>query len=152
MNNPIERIVQFNKDAGLLEKGYNDFLESSFQIEEALEGFNFPCTMTAIMTPSEIEPTHKNFSRYIVSSAMEEHRFSLVDVDRLDKACDAVVFAVGSMAKLGLTADQIMRSLNIVMDANRMKLGMPKDEHGKLIKPADFVGPEVHLQKVLDER
>ena len=39
MLNPIKRITQFNQDAGLLGKGYDDFLESSFQIEEALEGF-----------------------------------------------------------------------------------------------------------------
>ena len=35
----VQQIYDFNKQAGLLEKGYDDFLESSFQIEEALEGF-----------------------------------------------------------------------------------------------------------------
>lgn len=29
---------------------------------------------------------------------------------------------------------------------------MPKDELGKLTKPADFIGPEVSLQAILDER
>ena len=38
--NFIEDIYSFNEKAGLLENGYDDFLESSFQIEEALEGFN----------------------------------------------------------------------------------------------------------------
>ena len=37
--NFVQEIYDFNKQAGLLEKGYDDFLESSFQIEEALEGF-----------------------------------------------------------------------------------------------------------------
>ena len=77
---------------------------------------------------------------------------SISDVDRLDKACDAVVFAVGSMAKLGLNAQQITKALNIVMKANNQKLSMPKDEHGRLMKPDSFVGPEAELQKLLDER
>lgn len=35
---------------------------------------------------------------------------------------------------------------------NKTVLSMPKDEHGKLMKPADFVGPEAKLQSILDER
>ena len=31
------------------------------------------------------------------------------------------------------------------------KLSMPKNEYGKLTKPADFVGPEVKLQEILNE-
>ena len=76
----------------------------------------------------------------------------LSDVDRLDKACDAVVFAIGSMAKLGLNPQQITQSLNIVMEANMAKLKMGKDEHGKLLKPAGFTGPEPKLQALLDSR
>ena len=37
--NFIQQIYDFNQQAGLLDKGYDDFPESSFQIEEALEGF-----------------------------------------------------------------------------------------------------------------
>ena len=32
------------------------------------------------------------------------------------------------------------------------KLSMPKDEHGKLMKPANFIGPEAKLQVILYER
>ena len=63
-----------------------------------------------------------------------------------------MVFAIGSMTKLGLDANQIKRAMNIVMDANEAKLGCPKDEHGKLTKPADFPNPEPRLQQLLDER
>lgn len=150
--NPIELIHKFNYDAGLVEKGYDDFLESSFQIEEAMEGFRCPALMRAIGLPENLDTTPKNFSRFLVASAMAEHRFSLSAVERLDKACDAVVFAIGSMTKLGLSVDQITRSLNTVMSANFQKLTMPKDSHGKLMKPDDFVGPEEALQKILDER
>jgi hypothetical protein len=148
MNNPIKEIYRFNQQAGLLENGYDDFLESSFQIEEALEGFegslwrlDLPVTRNQ---PKEV-------SRYLVGR-VSQGIGTLPDVDRLDKACDAVVFAVGSMAKLGLNPQQITKALNVVMKANFQKLSMPKDEHGKLTKPSDFVGPEADLQKILDER
>ena len=77
---------------------------------------------------------------------------SLADVDRLDKSCDAIVFAVGSMAKLGLTPAQIHEALNIVMDANQAKTGCPKDSEGKLLKPDNFPNPEPRLQALLEVR
>ena len=76
---------------------------------------------------------------------------NIPDIERLDKAIDAIVFAVGSIAKLGLTPEQIERAILVVTEANLQKLTMPKDEYGKLTKPADFVGPEVKLQEILNE-
>ena len=149
MLNPIKRIVQFNQDAGLLGRGYDDFLESSFQIEEALEGFEnlhilnseLGCNYT---TPNEL-------SRHIVMLAKSSNPLS--DVERLDKACDSVVYAVGSMAKLGLSAQDITQALNIVMDKNLEKLkNKSYDAEGKLLKDESFVGPEAQLQLLLDKR
>ena len=153
MTNPIEQIHQFNHDAGLIDKGYNDFLESSFQIEEALEGFPYICDVFRALEP-EYEISNKqarDTARAILNTAMTPDT-TLSDVDRLDKACDAVVFAIGSMTKLGLTVDQITRSLNAVMHANFQKLTMPKDSMGKLMKNENFIGPEEKLQQILDER
>ena len=150
----VQQIYDFNKQAGLLEKGYDDFLESSFQIEEALEGFPNLQNLANILTDEESEErvrddaSPKNISRAIVQYVRGNTKIS--DVDRLDKACDAVVFAIGSMAKLGLTPAQIVEAMNIVTEANLQKLSMPKDEHGKLTKPANFVGPETKLQALLD--
>lgn len=143
-----EDIVQFNREAGLLGNGYDDFLESSFQIEEALEGFEQLDVLAADLKLT-VEATPKNLSREILGHVYTP---GIPDVDRLDKACDAVVFAVGSMAKLGLTAEQIVEAIGIVTDANSAKLLMPKDEYGKLSKPSDFIGPEVKLQTLLDSR
>lgn len=143
MSDFIQEIYDFNKQAGLLENGYNDFLEASFQIEEALEGFP-----THLILPESSSDTPKDVSRELIKGL----RFEGSDVDRLDKAIDAIVFAVGSIAKLGLTPEQISRAISVVTNANLQKLSMPKDEFGKLTKPADFVGPEVELQKILDER
>ena len=153
----VQQIYDFNKQAGLLEKGYDDFLESSFQIEEALEGFG---DLPYLQVRLHSEGKHyeelcnpKEISRQIVRLAeMDSKPTNIPDVDRLDKACDAVVFAIGSMAKLGLTPAQIIEAMNIVTEANLQKLSMPKDEHGKLTKPANFVGPETKLQAILDKR
>ena len=139
----IDAIYQFNKQAGLLEQGYNDFSESAYQIEEALEGYEIAHGFTVHLD------TPKEMSRTIVRA---QGPFIGTDVDRLDKAIDAIVFAVGSIAKLGLTPLQIREAIEIVTTANLQKLSMPKDEFGKLTKPADFIGPEAKLQELLDRR
>ena len=139
----IDAIYQFNEQAGLLEQGYNDFSESAYQIEEALEGYEIAHGFTVHLD------TPKEMSRTIVRA---QGPFIGTDVDRLDKAIDAIVFAVGSIAKLGLTPPQIREAIEIVTTANLQKLSMPKDEFGKLTKPANFVGPEAKLQKLLGRR
>lgn len=152
----VQQIYDFNKQAGLLDRGYDDFLESSFQIEEALEGFPKLQNLANILTDEESEDrvrddvSPKNISRAIVQYVIGNTPIS--DVDRLDKAIDAIVFAIGSIAKLGLNVEQIHRAIGAVTEANLQKLSMPKDEHGKLMKPKDFVGPEAKLQSILDER
>lgn len=141
----IDAIYQFNKQAGLLEQGYNDFSESAYQIEEALEGYEIAQGFTVHLD------TPKEMSRTIVRA---QGPFIGTDVDRLDKAIDAIVFAVGSIAKLGLTPPQIREAIEIVTTANLQKLSMPKDEFGKLTKPADWeqYAPEKELQLILDKR
>ena len=139
----IDAIYQFNEQAGLLEQGYNDFSESAYQIEEALEGYEIAQGFTVHLD------TPKEMSRTIVRA---QGPFIGTDVDRLDKAIDAIVFAVGSIAKLGLTPPQIREAIEIVTTANLQKISMPKDEFGKLTKPADFIGPETKLQELLDRR
>ena len=150
----VEQIYTFNKSAGLLDKPYSDFLESSFQIEEALEGFSGLSVLQNLLIEEPIDgyskAKAKDLSRAIVTLVNQDD--VLLDVDRLDKACDAVVFAFGSMFKLGLTPEQAARAVSVVMLANQAKLSMPKDAHGKLTKPAGFVGPEEKLQQILDER
>ena len=158
MLNPIKRIVQFNSDAGLLDKGYDDFLESSFQIEEALEGFGdlpyLQCRLHSDGKSIEELCNPKEISRQIVRLAeMDSKPTRISDVDRLDKACDSVVYAIGSMAKLGLSAQEITQSLNIVMDKNLEKLkNKSYDAEGKLLKNPSFIGPEAQLQLLLDKR
>ena len=154
--NFVEQIHDFNKQAGLLDKPYNDLLESSFQIEEALEGFNNLSNLVELLSKSNLpliwEDSPKNISRGILGVIANGDVQTLSDVDRLDKACDAIVFAFGSIFKLGLTPEQASRAISVVMNANLAKLSMPKDEFGKLTKPEGFVGPETLLADILAER
>ena len=140
----IDAIYQFNAQAGLLEQGYNDFSESAYQIEEALEGYEIAQGFTVHLD------TPKEMSRTIVRA---QGPFIGTDVDRLDKAIDAIVFAVGSIAKLGLTPPQIREAIEIVTTANLQKLSNIKiDSNGKLLKDSNFIGPETKLQELLDRR
>ena len=153
MINPIKQIVDFNEKAGLLNNGYDDLLESSLIIEEALEGFPYLSDLDSVIKGTLVESSSaKDVSRTIISYVTADPHVPLSDVDRLDKAVDQLIFAVGAMAKLNLNANQITRAINAVMHANLQKLGMPRDSHGKLIKPEGFVGPEAKLQEILDER
>jgi hypothetical protein len=153
--NTLAEIYQWQVDAGNASRPYDDYLESSFQVEEALEGHtDLEYLAECIDDPDSASgpnPTPKDLSRFIVGLANDGY-VEIPDVDRLDKACDAIVFAVGSIAKLGLTPEQLERALLVVNSANQQKLSMPRDSHGKLTKPDDFVGPEPELQKILDER
>lgn len=146
-------IYDFNQGAGLLDKGYDDYRESAFQIEEALEGFDMQ-RLAHFVHSDSVKP--RDVSRAIMSICRNAESgvppANISDVDRLDKACDAVVFAIGSMAKLGLSPDQINRAMRAVTDANLQKLTMPKDAQGKLMKPDNFEGPEAKLQLILYER
>jgi len=158
MTNPIKEIYKWQVEAGLADRPYDDFLESSFQIEEALEGFTKPFENLYGEQGNQVVDAinssgTKHISRDIVQWFISyTDLYNISDVDRFDKAIDAIIFAIGSMAKLGLTPQQIQRGLLVVNQANMQKLGMPVDEHGKKIKPKDFVGPEIELQKILDER
>ena len=155
MLNPIKEIVKWQRDAGNAAKPYDDFLESSFQIEEALEGFTDLFELAKVLSRSDKitvkSESPKDLSRAIIALASTEYD-DISNVERLDKACDAIIFAIGSMTKLGLDHHAITKALNIVNDANKAKLGMSRDAEGKLLKPDNWekYSPEPLLQKLLD--
>ena len=112
MLNPIKEIVKWQRDAGNAAKPYDDFLESSFQIEEALEGYEIEYGFTVDLD------TPKEMSRTIVRA---QGPFIGTDVDRLDKACKAAIIAIGSMTKLGLEPHDIAKALCLQLDKENRK-------------------------------
>ena len=153
MSDFVTEIYEFNKLAGLLDQPLDDYREASFIIEEALEGFDLQKLSHFLHSDGQ---TPKTVARSIVTYCRESqsgmYPTALTDVERLDKAVDAAVFAFGYMFKLGLTPEQAMRAMSIVMAANKQKLTMPRDSFGKLMKNHNFIGPEPALQSILDER
>ena len=156
----FEDIATLNNDTWGNHKGsYDDTKESAYQIEEALEGISMPGNGGGLQTLANmlnsnvsyivpVEETHKSVSRGIVDAA---YFSNASDVDRFDKALDAMYFAVGSLHKLGLAPSQMVDGLQLVHDKNLEKSGT-KDSAGKITKDVGFVGPEEGLQKILDKR
>jgi len=150
MVNPIKQIYDFNHKAKLVGE-YDDCLEDSMVIEECLENHSSLSELGKLFYLTTADSTPKQLSRDIVATSHSRDQ-PISDIDRLDKACDKAIIAIGSMVKLGLNPNQITRALNVVMQANLAKLNQPKDSIGKLTKPANFVGPEAKLQHILEER
>lgn len=158
MENTVKAICQFNDKAGLSQRGFNDRLESSFLIEESLEGFDRLDILADILSKNTLgvkvlSSSPKDISRAITAIAMSDECV-VSDRDRFDKHIDAYVYTTGAMRKLKLTPQQIESGILIVNQANLKKLGAPKDEHGKLTKPEGWeqFAPEAKLQAILDKR
>ena len=151
MTNVLKDIYAWQVETGNASKPYDDWLECSFQVEEALEGFDL--SILAEVTKCDSKKP-KELSRHIVKLAMEQSKIypqsELTDVQRADKHADGIVYHIGSLAKLGLDLHGIVKVLAAVNKANKQKLGMARDSAGKLLKPDDFVGPEPEIQKILD--
>jgi len=144
----LNKVHQFNLKAGLLDKGYVDSKECAFPIEESLEGFNLTILAEQLQSKSK-DP--KYLSRRIMEYIHRPEQ-ELEDVDRLDKHLDTIVYAIGSIYKLGLTPELFIEALDAVSEANLTKLSVGVDSAGKQMKPKDFISPEAQLQLILDKR
>jgi len=142
----IEDICKINKAWGNTPGSYDDALQSSMQIEEALEGFDTPGHGMTLDSD-----TPKEMSRHIMTWATIEGG-AISDVDRFDKHLDSIYLNYGALFQLGLTPAQMVEGLQVVHEANLQKLHAPKDDKGKITKPTDFTPPEDRLQAILDAR
>ena len=155
MENPLKSIYKFNKEAGLLEKGYSDFLEPSFLIEEALEDLPTLKSLGQVISVNSENP--KEIARQIVSIAGGNNTTKpLTDLQRFDKHIDAIVYAVGGAYKLGLTPQQLEAGIAAVMHSNTKKISAGQDAAGKQLKPSNWAEIEAEqvrkLQAILDKR
>lgn len=150
----FEGIADINNNVwGQKKFTYDDDKEASYQIEEALEGLDNLARLGKVFGYEALdrESSPKELSRSIVGIASDPNGDVIPDVDRFDKALDAIYFAVGSLHKIGLTPAQMVDGLQIVHNANLQKTG-EKDSEGKVVKPDNFVAPETLLQGILDKR
>lgn len=148
----FEQILEFNKRAGLLENEASPKLEASFQIEEALEEFELG-TLYHFLSPKNPPKTPKEAARAIMDIATWKEIPKISKTKQVDKACDAIVFAVGHLGKLGLDAKGIETVLGYVNQSNLAKVSCPKDAEGKLTKPESFdklYAPEPKIKAYLE--
>lgn len=141
MRNPIQAIVEFNQKANLLSSGFNDRKESAYLIEEALEPYDISYLSKLFHLKPEYANSHKELSRAILAH-VSEPKEPMTKVDTMDKYIDAIIFAVGALAKQGLSHQDISFLLNVVNDCNMKKITAGKDSEGKQLKPEGWVGPE----------
>lgn len=154
MENPFKSIYKFNKEANLLSKGYSDFLEPSFLIEEALEDLPGLDNLSYELKIS-MDSIPKDIARRITTLAGGNDA-DLTDLQRFDKHIDAIIYAVGGAYKLGLTPQQLEAGIAAVMNSNMKKIGAGVDSAGKALKPDNWDEIEAEqvrkLQAILDKR
>ena len=164
MKNPIQAIIDFNVKAGFINDKSNfttfsDYKESAYLIEEALEPYGVKYISKLLTIDTTKEDYIKNPQRS-VAKAILVHTETNMDalptkVELVDKYLDAIVYAIGSLGKMGLTHQDITAALNIVTEANLRKTINPiYDEAGKLLKPDDWYrfDPEVKLLNLIEKR
>jgi len=89
------------------------------------------------------------FNFIIIKWKLEHKRFADAGLDIFIILVLSVIFS-GTLG--GMIVAMVASAFVIVMKANNAKLGCPKDEYGKLMKPDNFPNPEPELQKLLDSR
>lgn len=161
MTKIIDDVAKFNEEAGLLGNPMDTFAETAYILEEAMEGFeavfNGAHEDGTPVVPGDPEwVTPRSWSLGLMNQILmgfEQRGLPLpAEVDEFDKAIDGVWFNLGKLLKMGLHPELIQEGFDIVAEANMAKIGGPKDEHGKQLKPEGWVAPETKLQAVLDKR
>lgn len=144
MKNPIQAIIDFNVKAGFIKSDVsepNDYNESAYLIEEALEPYGVNYLAHILGIDKSNEKFAKNPQREVAKAIMVhvETNGKPTKLELVDKYLDAIVYAVGSLGKLGLSHQDITAGLNIVTEANMKKTANPVyDESGKLMKPDNW--------------
>lgn len=116
-----------------------------FQFNREVVGVDVP-------EPTLMAPAEANWLR----SALEEEGQELVEAvqieDQVDACVDAAIFAIGGLARLGLSEAQACLCFNAVLTANFQKQAGKKEgrEGAKdAIKPEGWEGPEEAIKRIL---
>lgn len=162
MKNPIQAIIDFNAKAGFITgannfSNFNDTKESAYLIEEALEPYQVEHLASLFELAKHTAEYTKNPQREVAKAILANTDVAEVPtkVQLVDKYVDAIIYAVGSLGKMGLTHQDITAALNIVTEANVKKTLNPiYDDEGKLLKPADWdkYDPEYRLINLIQKR
>jgi len=115
----LSKIVEWNNNRGLIERGFNHTNEVSFIVEELLESTGKYNSLSA-----------REGAIQITNSIIEDSNSD--DETKVDAFGDIIVFATGSIAKLGYDPDKVMDEVFKEIDSRKGKM-----IDGKFVKDED---------------
>jgi predicted HAD superfamily Cof-like phosphohydrolase len=141
----IKNIEKFNKDRGLLDRGFNPELENSFLLSEELETLdvNEIGSMLGLNHDSHDKLAKQIVIQYTKPFKNKEEEL----VEYIDKVIDHFYFGIGGMLKMGLSPSQIEYLFECVENANNNK--PKKSIDGKVIKDDNFVDPKEEINRIV---
>ena len=113
----FKKIIQWNSERGLLDKEYNHSNEISFILEEVLESYGLDVDRK-ILVNSMVDIIEDNSSK----------------LEKVAAFADIIVFAIGSIAKLGYDPELFMEEVFKEINSRTGKL-----IDGKFVKDKDAV-------------
>jgi len=100
--------------------------------------------------PMQLPPARVAQRALWMKSEIDEFETSKDLVEQVDSMVDLIYYALGTLAELGIEPDPVF---DVVHQANMRKVkrdGSSRfDAHGKLVKPADWNGPEDEIAKIV---
>lgn len=115
----LKKIVDWNNERGLIEKGFNHKNEVSFIVEELLESTGEHDSISA--RDEAVRVTEE-----IVGDKVSD------DEAKVDAFADIIVFATGAISKLGYDPDRVMDEVFKEIDSRKGKM-----VDGKFVKDED---------------
>lgn len=126
--------------------------------------FDFNKQVVGVDVPT-LRPMPQEEARWL-SLALKEEADELTDaswgaekfdeqatvVDQVDACLDAAIFAIGGLARMGLTREQAEACFHAIMDANfEKKAGVKPGREGAkdAVKPEGWVGPEARIKEII---
>ncbi len=136
-NNIIESVFRFNRDVVKI----GDRLMHPLTPDESR------------WLKSAIQEEGEELLGAFYSLTVENPTLKDVLVDQIDACVDAAIFAIGGLARMGLTEQQAEACFLAVMAANfEKKAGVKPGRQGApdAVKPEGWIGPEARIRSILD--
>lgn len=144
-NGVFSKVYKFNKDRGLLDKGFDYNREAGFLMSESLELID----NKAFRKHDGLESlTNDEHARHIMNWFKTDESPLDKAVKYIDTWADQFVFGAGAGMKMGLPIGTLVQILNIVMEANLQKTG-GINEDGKQQKGTAFKSPDEQIREIL---
>lgn len=133
-------MCRFNYNERHIEKAKKIVLYHTAPMQDDVEMFMGVSKQQVAMT---IGPADLNLRKRLIVEEVQEF-VDAVEADdfpaMVDALADILYVTYGTFVAFGVNAKQVC---DLVHDANMAKLGGPKDEHGKQLKPEGWVAPDV---------